>query len=62
MKLRKLIKRDQSVEEEVSVFKDWQELSYEFESKELDNCLSIEVRIKEESFDTLIGIFSRRVF
>jgi len=51
MKLRKLIKRDQSVEEEVSeLFKDWQELSCELESKELDNCLSIEVRIKEEGF------------
>ena len=59
MKLRKLIERDQSVEEEVSeLFKDWQELSYEFETKELDNCLSIEVRI--EGFDTLIGIFSSK--
>ncbi|WP_448583822.1 hypothetical protein [Thermocrinis sp.] len=63
MKLRKLFRRDELLDERSEVlelFKEWQEISYELKTQEFDNCLVLEVSVSPKSFDTLIGIFSTR--
>ncbi len=63
MKLRKLFRRDELLDERSEVlelFKEWQEISYELKTQEFDNCLVLEVSVTPKSFDTLIGIFSTR--
>jgi hypothetical protein len=61
MKLRKLFREPTEVDLQISeLFKDWQELSYRVQTEQVGNCTVVEVQIKPEGFDSLLGIFSSR--
>ena len=63
MKLRKLLRKSELLDERSEVqelFKEWQEIDYEFKTQEINNCLVLEVSLNPESFDALIGIFATK--